>query len=308
MEKIAYSLYTDDVLFYETLMLVIENLENNASDLQEINQVLDVLAKQDYSGCLYNYQNAVLAVEEGLNNNSIVTIHNQDTTLNCKGFITQSVDNVDDTQSGEIFLSNEIQDQLNIPTRKLNALFGYQIVEQEGENLKKYVQMAKASEVLDRLPHHITPVRSDLDSMQQSCTNKYIEQKIKTLQKDEVRALCEQTIKYANDLNLTQTSTILCTAGILYKAVVTEANEFESIFLELMNKDDKESQKVEVENQLVPNFHQVVMLNSAGKHYKTAARLFNCSHYIINSGGNNRGDSCSYCMRSGHVVPHFRGQ
>ncbi|CAL6104156.1 Hypothetical_protein [Hexamita inflata] len=94
----------------------------------------------------------------------------------------------------------------------------------------------------------------------------------------------------------------------LYKAAVTEANEFESMFLELMNKDDKESQKVEVENQLVPNFHQVVMLNSAGKHYKTAARLFNCSHYIINSGGNNRGDSCSYCMRSGHVVPHFRGQ
>ncbi|CAL6104155.1 Hypothetical_protein [Hexamita inflata] len=216
MEKIAYSLYTDDVLFYETLMIVIENLENNASELQEINQVLDVLAKQDYSGCLYNYQNAVLAVEEGLNNNSIVTIHNQDTTLNCKGFITQSVDNVDDTQSGEIFLSNEIQDQLNIPTRKLNALFGYQIVEQEGENLKKYVQMAKASEVLDRLPHHITPVRSDLDSMQQSCTNKNNDEKIKTLQKDEVRALCEQTIKYANDLNLTQTSTILCTAGILY--------------------------------------------------------------------------------------------
>ncbi|CAL6053819.1 Conserved_hypothetical protein [Hexamita inflata] len=308
MEQIAYSLYADDVLFYETLMLAIENLEKNISEPQEIKQVLDVLATKDYNGCLNNYQNIIIAIDEGINAKNIVNIHDQNINMDCKDFVAQSIDHVDDTQPGEIFLNNEILDQLSIPTRRLNALFGYQIVEQEGENLKKYVQMAKASEVLDRLPHHITSVRSDLDSMQQSCTNKNIDEKIKTLQKDEVRALCEQTIKYANDLNLTQTSTILCTAGILYKSEKAVANEFEAMFM-TSNDNQELTSKVEVENQLIPNFHQVVMLQGNGKHYKTPAKIFNCTHYIIGNSNGNRGDTCSYCMRSGVLyVPHFRGQ
>ncbi|CAL6005581.1 Hypothetical_protein [Hexamita inflata] len=308
MEQAAYSLYADDALFYETIMFAIEQLENEATDTQELKKVLDYLATQDYSGCLNNYQNTVIAMDESILNNGTITIHNQNINMDCKKFVTQSVDHVDDIEPAEIFLNDEITDNLSIPTQQLNALFGYQIIEQEGQNLKKYMQMAKASEALKRLPHHITPTGQDFAYMQQMCLNAQTNSKIQILQKDETRTVCEQTIKYARDLNLVPTSTILCSAGILSmtdKKEAEEGNIFLTTFADQMGGLDENGNpkiELEIQQELVPNFHQVLRTNQTTVSYITPSRLFNCSHYIVST----KSTQCGYCGKSGFIVPHFR--